>query len=498
MNRRCWYERNTSSWSRLSVVVLVAVSLLGSTAHASDDKQGGHWYDWFWPLGAPAPVQALKHEYVPFKGRGEIPDRPKLMIELGDAFLGTGRLNPGFQVPIIGAVWQPRLWSYLVSRTALQSFDNGAAGTDRETEIANRTDLFVNLQLTGTEKILLGLRPLDANSFPRFTKYTFSGADEGFKNELNLDVEALFFEGDVGSLFPVLDKKGITPIDFGFSVGRQAITFQEGILINDTVDAIGFNRNNLTFPGASNLRFSGMWAWDRLDRNDRVRGSNANMLALFTAIDSHVSTFSVDTIYVADNAADGSGDAFYLGLSAIQRMKVLGRLGVSTAYRVNTSFALDDEISGNVVGDGTLVTGEFSFTPHGSHDIAYFNPYVAIGNFTQAGREAIVGGPLANTGILFASANFSTFGAEVNPFVDDDIGFAIGYQAFWQHGRRNLTLELATKKDYSGSGNDSVAIGYQLQQAVAQYVQIQIESFYTYNDVISDGAGARFEVQVVY
>ena len=206
----------------------------------------------------------------------------------------------------------------------------------------------------------------------------------------------------------------------------------------------------------------------------------------------------MDTIYVADNAADGSGDAFYLGVSAIQRMKVLGRLGVSTAYRVNSSFALDDEISGNVVGDGTLVTGEFSFTPHGSHDIAYFNPFLALGNFTQAGREAIVGGPLANTGILFASANLSTYGAEVSPFVDDDIGFAIGYQAFWQHGRRNLTLELATKKDYSGSGNDSVAIGYQLQQAIAQYVQLQIESFYTFNDTISDGAGARFEVLVVY
>ena len=138
MNRRCWYKRNTSSWLRLSVVTIVAASLLGSAAQASDDKHAGHWYDWFWPIGAPAPVEALKDEYVPFKGRGEIPYRPKLMIEAGDAFLGTGKLNPGFQVPIIGAVWQPRLWSYLISRTALQSFDNGAAGADRETEIANR------------------------------------------------------------------------------------------------------------------------------------------------------------------------------------------------------------------------------------------------------------------------------------------------------------------------------------------------------------------------
>jgi len=498
MGIRHWHSRGPHFCRWSGCFALVIASFLAPVAQASEDVHGGHWYDGFWPLGEPVHVEALKEEYVPFKGEGEIPYRPKLMIEAGDAFLGTGLLNPGFEVPVIGAVWQPRLWSYMVSRTALQSFDNGATGAERETEIANRTDFYANLQLTGTEKLLLGLRPFDQNSPPRFTKYTFSGSDEDFKNELNLDIETLFFEGDVGSLVPNLDKAGMIPIDFGFTVGRQSITFQEGTLINDTVDAIGFIRNNLSFPGASNLRMSGMWAWDRLDRNDRVRGSNANMFALFTAIDAHVSTFNLDTIYVADNAADGSGDAFYLGASAIQRMKVLGRLGVSTAFRANSSFALDDEIAGNVVGDGTLLTGEFSFTPHGSNDIAYFNPFIAIGNFTQAGREAIVGGPLANTGVLFASANLSTYGAEVSPFVDDDVGFGIGYQAFWGHGRRNLVLELVAKQDYSGSGNDTIALGYQLQQAVGQHIQLQVESFYAFNDTISDGAGARFEVLVVY
>ena len=82
--------------------------------------------------------------------------------------------------------------------------------------------------------------------------------------------------------------------------------------------------------------------------------------------------------------------------------------------------------------------------------------------------------------------------------MDDDVGFALGYQAFWNHRRTNLVLELATKKDFGGSGNDSVAIGYQLQQAVGQYFQIQIESFYTFNNLISDGAGARFEILTVY
>ena len=493
-----WFRQIISLTSQLGVITLIGLSCIGTAAEAASDKaqNNGHWYDWFWPLGEHVPVEALREEYVPFKGEGEIPYRPPLHVELGGDFLGTGILHPGFTVPILGAVWQPRIWNYFFNRTAIQSFDDGAVGRDRDTEISNRMDYYANLQLTNTEKVVLALRPTDNNSPSRFTRYTFEGADEKFKNEFSADIESLFFEGDIGSLVPNLDVAGIKPIDFGYSVGRQGFTFQEGILLNDTIDAVGLIRNNLSFPGASNLRISGFWGWDRIDRNDRVRGSNANMLALFTAIDAPFNTVNVDTIYVADNASDGSGDAFYLGLASIQRIRSLG--GISTAFRMNSSIALDDEIAGNVVGDGTLITGEFSFTPHYSHDIAYFNPFVAIGNFTQAGREAILGGPLANTGILFASPNLSTHGAEINPFVDDDIGFAVGYQAFYEHRRRNLVLELATKKDFSGSGNDSLAVGYQLQQAVGQYVQLQAETWYTFNNEISDGSGFRLEMLIVY
>lgn len=445
------------------------------------------------PLGDKVTVQKLKDEYVPFKGVDEIPNRPELLLELGDPFLDTGKLDAGFEVPILGAVWQPRLWSYLINRAAVQTFDNGVPGRDRDTEISNRMDWYFNLQLTGTEKILLGLRPFDNNVPTRFTRYTFSGADEDFKNEINTDVETLFFEGDLGSLIPNLDRAGVTPLDFGFSIGRQPITFQEGIIINDTVDAVGVVRNNIVFPGTSNLRISGMWAWDRLDRNDRARGSDNNMFALFGFADANVSTFNLDTIYVDDK---NDGDGFYIGASAIQRLRAFG--GISTAFRVNSSFALDQEIMNNVIGDGTLLTAEISGLVKGSDDIVYFNPFLTIGNFTQAGREPILGGPLANTGILFASPNLSTYGAEMSPFTDDVAGFAAGYQAFWDNKRRNLILELASRVDTGGDSFDSIGLGFQLQQALGQHVQLQMEAYYAAQEDRSDSTGARFEVLVVY
>ncbi|MGI9387482.1 MAG: hypothetical protein ACR2OX_08625 [Methyloligellaceae bacterium] len=493
--------------------------------YAEKKSSDRKWYSWFWPLGDKVKVKALKDEYVPFKTEkdvaisreevlnpqksgdhkkpkfqpGLLPDRPKLAIERGNGFLSRGNLNAGYVVPGLGWVLQPRLWAYFINRTAFQSFDNGISGNERETEIANRLDVFFNLQLTGTEKILLGLRPTDNNRPGAFTRYTFEGQDEGFNENFGFNVETLFFEGDLGSIFQNWDLKGTKPIDLGFTVGRQPVVFQEGILINDTIDAVGLIRNNIPVSGTSNFRVSAMWGWNRLDRNDFNRPDGRepgqeHMFGLFIAADAKVSTFNLDMIYVTD---EDNGGGFYIGASAIQRIASLDN--ISTAFRINSSFALEDEISGNVIGDGTLITAEISKTPKGSDDIVYFNSFLGIGNYTQAGREAVVGGPLANTGILFASPNLSTYGAEIDPFTSDSvIGGAIGYQAFWDNKRRNLILEIAGRHDLSGDGIDSLGFGAQLQQAVGQHVQLTFEAFYTINEDTDDGAGGRAEIQVVY
>ena len=486
-------------FSRVFAITAVVLITMAPGILQAEEQYEKKWYSWFWPLGDKVEVQSLMDEELPFKTEtedtkvGRLPDRPGLFLELGDGFLDTGNLSSGFEIPFTGAVWQPRLWGYFINRTALQSFQDGRSNRETETEISNRLDLFFNLQLTGTEKILLGLRSLDNNRPDRFTRYTFEGRDEGFNNELNVGLETLFFEGDFGSLFPNLDKSGVWPLDFGFTVGRQPFIFQEGILINDTIDAVGIIRNNIPLKGTSNFRASAMYGWNRVDRNDADLNRDSEIYGLFLAADAHVSTYNLDMIYIED---EGNGDGFYVGASAIQRLAFWG--GISTAFRVNASFALEDEIQG-VIGDGVLITSELSKNVKGSDDIVYFNSFLGLGNFTQAGREAIVGGPLANTGILFASPNLSTYGAEINPFTDDDvIGAAIGYQAFWDNKRRNLILEAAFRHDLSGDGFDSLGFGFQYQHALGQHVQLQFESFYTFNESRDDGYGARAEIQIVY
>ena len=150
------------------------------------------------------------------------------------------------------------------------------------------------------------------------------------------------------------------------------------------------------------------------------------------------------------------------------------------------------------MANGTLLSAEVSWHPPASHDIVYINPYWGIDNYTQAGREAVVGGPLAALGILFASPNLSNYGAEINPFTNEVAGAAIGYQAFFDHNRRNLALEIAGRKDTSGIGNDDIGFGFQLQQAIGQNYQFQIEGLYTAQENRGDASGGRVEFLVVY
>ena len=49
----------------------------------------------------------LTEEHIPLQLEG-FPERPKYLLELGNPYLGTGRIKPGIQLPT-GAVWQPSL-----------------------------------------------------------------------------------------------------------------------------------------------------------------------------------------------------------------------------------------------------------------------------------------------------------------------------------------------------------------------------------------------------
>ncbi len=490
---------NEKKGRRLTSMLSAVVAMVALTVQSMPAIGDGFS---LYPLGEVTGKPRLSDQPAEFK---TVPPRPAMPVELGCKFLGSGKLPDGFELPG-GAVWSPCLWLFGTYRTAFQTFE-GVGAPGRNTEWANRLDLFANLQLTSTEKCIVGIAPLDKNRFTNFSRYSFESnqGQEGGRSEAGVYVRAAFCEGDFGSLFPKLDPKGTDLIDYGFSFGRQQITFQEGIMLNDVLDSVGIVRNNLHAPGFSNIRVTGLYAWDSIDRGtvaNRRRLNEAGLYGLFLQADTTASTFAVDLVTVQDDKDNSTGgDGYWIGLASTQRgfspWKGIGT--VNSTYRINVSIAEGDDTS--QVTDGVLLSGEFSWTPHNSDDVVYINPFWGINRYSQAGREPIVGGPLAALGISFASPSLGNHLSELNAFNTQVVGLAMGYQAFWDAHRRNVVIELAGVKDTTrnlfdtdGLGGDGAALSVQFQQALGQHVQLQLDGFVSYIEGRSAGTGARFEI----
>ncbi|MEO1369805.1 MAG: hypothetical protein AAFX50_21695, partial [Acidobacteriota bacterium] len=279
---------------------------------------------------------------------GGMPERPKPLLEVGEPFLGTGTLKPGFTLPT-GATWQPQGLLFGTWRTALQSFEPDSED-GRITELSTRLDLFFNLALSGSERLVVGVRALDGNG--RFTSYFLEHPDPDldgeFQDELDLDLEHLFFEGDFGEIFPNLDKEDFGITDFGFSVGRQDLLFQEGLLINDVIDGVGITRNTLLPGNTSNVRYTFFYGWNNIDTsfgNER----DADLFALLTSVDVPWSTIDADLAYLS--ADDASGDMVAGGVSFVQRLG-----STNSSFRVLASQAVDEETAFST--DGVLLFSE--------------------------------------------------------------------------------------------------------------------------------------------
>ena len=415
----------------------------------------------------------------------DMPKRPRLLIEWGNPFLGSGDIKPGLELPG-GAVTQPSLWVFGTYRTAVQAFNQGLTGSPTVSEWANRLDIYANLQLTGTERILFGMRPLDEDG--RFSGYNF-GPDgtDGRVSAYSADITTLFFEGDIGEMFPDIDPQDSSAFDLGVSVGRQPLFYQEGMLIDeDIIDAAGITRNTLLPKGGSDLQVSFVYAWGRISRNDNIDRSGQNLFGIFTAWDFPKTTINADVVYVNDS--QGSTDGLFFGLSGVQR---IGHF--NTSFRVLGSWALEQESL--AVSDGWLLFSEVSLTPPWTHDNVYLNAYWGINDFASAARGETLGGPLGRVGILFAAVGLGRYGAPLSNRPNNSAGGALGYQWFFDDTRGQIVFEAGGRVGTETISPTIGAIGARYQQAIGQHMVLQLDVFGSLVHNGQEGYGTRCELR---
>jgi hypothetical protein len=426
---------------------------------------------------------ALPEEPLPL---ASLPARPRPVLELGEPYLAPSRIGDGFTLPT-GAVWQPQLLVWGQLRSALQA-DFGRA-PDRA-QWANRLDLFAQLALSGTERVVASIEPFQDGT--QFTGYRFGldGASAGTVNDVDFELQTLYFEGDVGELFPRLDRETLWPLDVGFMVGRVPVLFQDGLLIDDRMDAVGLVQNSILARGTSNLRVSFLAAFDHVTRGGTNQGTpDTRLFGLFTELDRSATTWALDLVGVD---AGGDTDGVFAGLSAIRRIE--GRLNL-------TARLLGSEPLGGAspeVGRGLLGVLGLSLAPPGTHDVAYLNLVAAAGRYTPAARAEDRGGPLDRIGILFEAPGLGSIGAPLANDADHVMGGALGYQKFFDGGRLQVVAEVGGRTRYDSARGAMVGAGVRVQRALGRRMILRLDGWLGHRRDTGRFGGARSELLVKF
>lgn len=423
-----------------------------------------------------------------------IPSRPPLLVEWNELFLGSGTLAQGIETPT-GAIWRPAFWVFGEYRGALQYFDRGTPVA----EWANRLDLFGQLNLSGTERLLVGVRPLDEEMGARreFTGYDFNGGS--WTDGTNAKLQTLFFEGDFGEIFPNLDPYDTRMLDYGFSIGRMPLLAQQGLLINeDMIDAVTVTRNTLSGMGNLNLRMTGVYSWRGINRNSAVGPPNdfdpdSKMIALLTESDFAKRTINLDAAYVYGDPT--FGNLFAFGASSIRR-----HYGYHNTY--NTSLHLLASVPEGpttpYADQGELLFAQTSWTVHHTEDLIYLNAFLAIDQFTSPARGPLMGGALGQTGILFGGIGLGGYGAPLAVRTDNLAGASLGYQLFFNGTRDQLILEVGGAKETKGVDRGALGTGIRYQKAIGQHSIFVVDGFVSKHEGRGVSQGARTEWRIKF
>ncbi len=428
-------------------------------------------------------------------GIQSIPERPPLLIEWNEKFLGSGSLAQGIEIPT-GAVWRPAFWVFGEYRGALQYFDRGNTAM----EWANRLDLFGQLNLSGTERLVVGMRPFDeeTNSRRDFTGYDFTDGD--WTDGTNAKFQTLFFEGDFGEIFPNLDPYDTRFLDYGFSIGRMPLLAQQGLLINeDMIDAVTVTRNTLNGHGNLNLRATGVYSWRGINRNSATGRPNdfdpeSKMVAILTESDFAKRTVNLDATYVYGDPT--FGNMFTFAASSIRRHH-----GHHNTY--NTSVHLLASVPEGqrtaYADQGELLYAQTSWTPHHTDDLIYMNAFWAIDQFTSPARGPLMGGAANGlTGILFAHSGLGQYGSPLAVRTDNLAGASLGYQFQFEGTREQVILEMGGAKETKGVNRGVLGTGARYQKAIGQHSIFVVDGFLSKQEGQRLSEGVRTEWRIKF
>lgn len=356
---------------------------------------------------------------------------------------------------------------------------------------AHRLNLEADLKLTATERIHASMGPLDHNN--RFTRLDFSNGLE-FEEELDAQLNTVFFEGDVGAM--VGGYRGVYPtFDLPISFGLLPLIYQNGIWMEDAI--IG---GALAFPWRHSLPFN----WSNFDATffagfhdvtSPAFGNDpepAGVVGTAWFIEAYQGYIEADYAYLNDQ--EGLNRDYHNFAFAYSR-RYWTR--ISNSVRVIVNLGQEGPRTSRTADGGLFLFENSLISAMPSTVVPYFNAFVGYGTPQSVARAAGSGGILRNTGINFESDGLTGY-PTLDPTGSNSFGGALGVNLLSADFRRQFAVEFAGLDTY---GNDLLSraagpqygLGTRWQKAINNASLIRIDLMSGWLDNAPDIYGSRIE-----
>jgi len=423
-------------------------------------------------------------------------DEVRPILELGRPIYLEGPFDKGINILGRKNPIYPGLHVYGDWRTAVGFNENGATETGL---IATRLNLDIDLRLTGTERIHALITPL--NQGGKFTQNEFFGDDRGndeLRTDLNLD--SLFFEGDVGTI-----TQGLTDsynlIDLPFSFGLMPLLFQNGIWVEDAFVGGAFAIPAMSSPklNISNMDITFFGGFDKvttpavLDDTGALADHSLSIYGATTFIEANEGYWEAGI-----GRVDGEDDFDELTYNSatLAFTKRYGRR-LSNSLRAIYTFG-QDRNNAQQTADGLMLIADNSIVTHKpSTLVPYANFWIGLDRPQPLARNA---GILKNTGITFET-NGLTGLPKLDDTGHDTYGGAIGIEYLFSLDQQVVfemsALQIMGDANELGRAavNDQYGLGFRWQLPISRSWIVRADAMYGALKGADDIAGVSVEMR---
>ncbi len=435
-----------------------------------------------------------------YGGKTRVEPAPAALSIGRDELYGTGEVGEGIVLFGEKNRFFPHLLVFGDWRTAVAFNRNNG---NEVGQIATRLNLFADLKLTATERILMFYEPLRNNG--NATRLVFeddksNGAS--FEFEIEDEPTTLFFEGDAGAIIAGITDEFQT-YDRPIAFGRVPLLFQNGVWLDDAFLGGAFTipaQNSSTFDITNyDLTFFAAGAEVTTDAFVKDTGGNddneAAMIGVKGFFDMQEGYLELGAAYLHDKKQKDD-DESYLNLTAAFSKRYFGK--ISNATRVILNVGQESPRQGKRTADGFVLISENALITHLPLTLI---PYANFWLGKDAPQPAARGdGLLKNIGLAFETDALTGF-----PTLDaagrDTFGGALGVQYLFALDQQ-LVVEAAAVIPWDGENgvakDEQFALSARYQIPLSNQWILRADGIYGFLVDDQDVFGARMELRLKF